>query len=180
MCGPTRLSIDCSTIKCLAPQSCIEVSYRHVDPAPPIDSYLHRVHERVPSQMRIDKANTSPYPLQRKPQHQIFRAIWPVQRNHLIPLYAQPIDQPIAHPLQIRKELPIRPRPAIVVEEGAVGSILCVLFEAVVEEELVFCFSFSDELLRGGCGVVERSGLQVVPDVIFGVEVGRGGGGGAC
>lgn len=82
--------------------------------------------------MRIDKTDTRPDSLQRKPQHQIFRTIRPIQRNHLVPFNPQTFHQPIAHALQLRKELPIRPRPAIVVEEGPVRVLPRVVFEAVV------------------------------------------------
>lgn len=129
--------------------------------------------------MRIDKAHTRSDPLQRKPQHQILRAVRPVQCNHLIPLYAQIFHQPVPHPLQLREELPVRPRPSIVIEKRSIGLVAGVVFEAVVEEEFVVCFSLGNELLGGCCCVVEGAGLKVVADVVFCVEVG-GRGGGAC
>lgn len=51
-----------------------------------------------------------------------------------------------------------------------------------VEGECVIGFSFCDELLCFNSCVVEGAGLEVVPDVVFGVDVSccRGGAGDCC
>lgn len=126
--------------------------------------------------MTVHKTKGRSNSLQCKPQQQILCAVRPINRHHLSFTYPQIPQQPVPHPLQIRKELSIRPAPVLVLEKELVGVLGGMVFEHVVEEESIRGFELGRVFHGAGGGIVESSSEHIVRDVKFGVKVSGGGG----
>lgn len=106
----------------------------------------------------LDETLARSQPIRRKPQQQILGTIWSTQSDHLVPLNAKIIHQPISNFLKIFVKLLVRPGPSLIFQESMIGNILlCPVLNVMIHHQLILGFFLSDVLLGFGCSIIETS-----------------------
>jgi hypothetical protein len=132
------------------------------------------MHKPSTCQVPVDKAHDRANRVERKPKHEIFRTITPIDRHNFSNLDTQVIHEPIANPDDRVEELSIRPCLALKDQEGMVWSIAQgLLLPDMVCQDSLLHHTVSDEIdhILRGCKTT-ASMLEVVHNVEFRVEVG--------
>lgn len=95
-------------------------------------TYLHTVNQGLVREVTVDERWSGSYGIQRKPNHQVFRTVWPIHGNHFSLPYSKIVHQPIAHSLEVVVELLVGPYAAFELEEDMTGLVLASPFFDVI------------------------------------------------
>lgn len=134
------------------------------------------MHQRRARKVIIDKADLTPNAIQGEPEQEVLGTILRIQGDHLVLRDAEVVHKPVPDPLEVLVEALVRPAAALEFQEQRLGSVARVVLDAVVHEQPVLRLPLRHELLRLLRCIVQSPGGQVVPDVVFRVQVGCGGG----
>jgi hypothetical protein len=140
------------------------------------------VHQACPCEIPIDEAWYRPYGIKRKPEHQIFRTVPAINGDQFIHSNAQVVYQPVPHTCYAFEELFVCPCFPFEYEEWVIWLITeGLIFEDVVGQNAPTDCAIVHEVHDiWGLGKAAPVMLEVVREVVFGVEVGGYSGCASC